>query len=151
MNRITLTKRFTTETSHRLKDYNGDCRNFHGHSYKWEVTVMGRVGEDGMVMDFKALNGLCGMCIRDFFDHAIVLDKEDFFCKVLIGMKGVQRIREFDGPPTAENMLFFSLAQLVKELRSNQRARNVTHIRVRVWETRDSYATSEWVEVSNES
>lgn len=147
MNRIALTKRFTTETSHRLKDYNGDCKNLHGHSYKWEVSVIGCVGEGGMVIDFKELSRLCTAAIKEHFDHSIVLDKEDFFCKVLIGMKEVQSIREFDGPPTAENMLFFSLANFIQHLKTTQKAKNVTHVRIRVWETHNSYATSEWVEV----
>ena len=36
---IEVTKIFRFESAHNLPNYEGDCANLHGHSYKLEVTV----------------------------------------------------------------------------------------------------------------
>ena len=42
--------------AHRLRDYNGQCENLHGHNWKVEVIVVSPdVGKDGMVLDFREL------------------------------------------------------------------------------------------------
>ena len=58
---VKVTKIFTFEMAHALLDYDGACRNVHGHSYKLYVTIFGEPiqspghPKDGMVMDFKDL------------------------------------------------------------------------------------------------
>ncbi len=58
---IRITKIFTFETAHVLYNYDGKCKNLHGHSYKLLVTVKGAINYDlsdpknGMVMDFGDL------------------------------------------------------------------------------------------------
>ncbi len=45
---IRVTTEFTFEMAHVLKDYDGPCRNVHGHSYRLFVTVSGiPVNEQG--------------------------------------------------------------------------------------------------------
>ncbi|MEM6316069.1 MAG: 6-carboxytetrahydropterin synthase [Bacteroidota bacterium] len=77
MNRqIQLTKIFTFEMAHALLDYDGDCRNIHGHSYQLHVTVAGQPLEqkghpkNGMVIDFKVLKALvkCTVIKGRFFE-----------------------------------------------------------------------------------
>ncbi len=64
MNRVRVTKEFTFEMAHALFNYNGACRNIHGHSYKLQVTVIGSPSTDehnpklGMVLDFSILKGI---------------------------------------------------------------------------------------------
>ena len=52
---IRITKIFTFDSAHQLEDYEGKCRQLHGHTYKLEVTVKGEMGENGMVFDFSIL------------------------------------------------------------------------------------------------
>jgi 6-pyruvoyl-tetrahydropterin synthase len=100
-----------------------------------------------MVMDFKHLKKLCQVAIVDQFDHSIVLERSDPFLTLLANMRNPGRFKEFDERPTAENMVLFALASFIKELRNLNSYINVTHVRIRLWETKDSYATSGWVNV----
>jgi 6-pyruvoyltetrahydropterin/6-carboxytetrahydropterin synthase len=43
MNKIRVTKEFTFEMAHALKDYKGKCENIHGHTYHLVVTIIGNV------------------------------------------------------------------------------------------------------------
>ena len=38
---IRVTKEFSSEMSHVLWNYDGPCRNVHGHSYRLFVTISG--------------------------------------------------------------------------------------------------------------
>ena len=53
---ISVTKVFTFDSAHNLINYEGACRNLHGHTYKLEVTVCGDINEMGMVCDFSELS-----------------------------------------------------------------------------------------------
>jgi 6-pyruvoyltetrahydropterin/6-carboxytetrahydropterin synthase len=41
MNKIRVSKEFHFEMAHALWNYDGPCKNIHGHSYKLIVTVIG--------------------------------------------------------------------------------------------------------------
>ncbi len=64
MNWIRITKEFRFEMAHALWNYDGLCRNLHGHSYILRVTVKGQPIADsnhpkfGMVMDFGDLKAI---------------------------------------------------------------------------------------------
>jgi 6-pyruvoyltetrahydropterin/6-carboxytetrahydropterin synthase len=61
---IRITKIFTFETAHVLYNYDGKCKNMHGHSYKLFVTVKGKPVNDlenpknGMVVDFGDIKSI---------------------------------------------------------------------------------------------
>lgn len=61
MPKIRVTKKFHFEMSHVLHQYDGLCRNIHGHTYNMEVTLLGEPRNepdhprDGMVVDFGRL------------------------------------------------------------------------------------------------
>lgn len=75
--KLRLTKKFDFEMAHALTEYDGKCRNIHGHSYKLYVTVEGECvdGDSGMVMDFHMLKNIVEKHILQQFDHALVLPK----------------------------------------------------------------------------
>ncbi len=81
MSKIRITKQFSFETGHALYGYDGKCKNVHGHSYRLDVTVIGRPIEDnsdvkfGMVIDFGDLKKIVKSEIVDVFDHATVFNK----------------------------------------------------------------------------
>jgi 6-pyruvoyltetrahydropterin/6-carboxytetrahydropterin synthase len=63
-------------------DYDGPCKNIHGHSYSLNVTVAGTPITDenspklGMVMDFGDLKKIVRKAVVDVFDHALVLNSK---------------------------------------------------------------------------
>ena len=90
---IRLTKEFNFEASHALWNYDGKCKNLHGHSYILFVTVIGSPIKDsqnvknGMVMDFGDLKKLVNELIVDKFDHSVILnEKAKFTAKTCINL-----------------------------------------------------------------
>ncbi|NNE33216.1 MAG: 6-carboxytetrahydropterin synthase [Winogradskyella sp.] len=81
MSNIRITKQFSFETGHALYGYDGKCKNVHGHSYRLDVTVIGKPISDtshvkfGMVIDFSDLKRIVKEEIVDVFDHATVFNK----------------------------------------------------------------------------
>lgn len=81
MSNIRITKQFTFEAGHALYGYDGKCKNVHGHSYKLDVTVIGKPISDntnvkfGMVIDFTDLKKIVKEEIVNVFDHATVFNK----------------------------------------------------------------------------
>lgn len=117
---LTVTKIFHFEAAHSLPDYKGACHNLHGHSYKLEVTVGGRVqaqGEKkGMIIDFKDLKSVVHKFILNKLDHS--------------------NLNEMFDNPTAEDMVRYIGNVLYPVFKSEA----LELVRVRLWETNDSYA-----------
>ena len=66
---ISVTKIFTFDSAHNLLNYEGICKNLHGHTYKLELTVTGEINEIGMVCDFTELSSLVKENIIKKLDH----------------------------------------------------------------------------------
>jgi len=109
--KIRVTKEFTFEMAHALWNYDGPCRNVHGHSYRLLVTLSGipvdKPGDpkNGMVIDFTYLKSIVRKEIVSVFDHAVVVsrlfDKEkmEMFTKMFGNTVLV------DYQPTCENLV----------------------------------------------
>jgi|TARA_Y100000034_G_scaffold133368_1_gene198643 6-pyruvoyltetrahydropterin/6-carboxytetrahydropterin synthase len=120
--KVSVTKLFEFEACHHLPNYDGACRNLHGHSYKLEVEVKGEVDvESGMVMDFSELKSVVKELVIDEYDHA--------------------NLNDFFDMPTAENMVVKIFDDLGHALDGIDDV-----VRVRLYETSTSYA-----EVKHES
>lgn len=148
MQKIRITKKFTFEAAHILKNYDGPCRNVHGHSYKLDVTVFGfpdtnaNSPKEGMVMDFGDLKRMVNEKIIKIFDHSLVVKANDFG-EHLNEMKNLfGNIVEVPYQPTCENMLI----DFVKRINSNL-PKNITLHSLTLWETANSYA--EWFAEDN--
>ena len=65
----TLTVRTTFAAAHRLRGYEGDCENLHGHNWIVEVTVeSGTLDDRGIAIDFRVMKtALAGLLSR--LDH----------------------------------------------------------------------------------
>jgi len=117
---IRITKEFKFEMAHALKDYDGLCRNIHGHSYELKVTIAGRPIADkkspklGMVMDFGDLKKIVRDQIVDRYDHALVLYNKMPASLIDELKKNFERIILKDYNPTSELMIQ-DFAQLIKE------------------------------------
>jgi 6-pyruvoyltetrahydropterin/6-carboxytetrahydropterin synthase len=78
LGRSYVTKEFTFDAMHQLPNHNGLCKNHHGHTYKLQVTVTGRINEqdgaedEGMIYDFGHLKKLVESLVLDRMDHAFL-------------------------------------------------------------------------------
>lgn len=124
-----VTKQFRAEIAHRLMRHEGKCKNIHGHSYLFEISIWGTPNpQTGMVMDFKQVKAAIEEIIGDW-DHGLLLEQGDPLIDIMPANSCLLFVT--DGPPTAEWMAEYigrSMRQAV--------------CRVRVWETTTSYA--EW-------
>jgi len=148
MAKIRITKMYDFEMAHVLKDYDGPCRNIHGHSYKLFVTITGTPITDpnspkkGMVMDFKDLKAIVKTNIVDRFDHALVISSETDPVMIESMKKHMENVIIVDYQPTSENLIA-DFAGIIKSLLPDQ----VQLHNLRLWETATSY--SEWFTEDN--
>ena len=127
-----VTKEIAFCFGHRLMNYNGKCRQLHGHNAKAVITVASEeLDELGMVSDFSAMRKRIGDWIDRTLDHKMILHEADPFVPVLRELKDpVLAISEH---PTTEN-----LAKLIFEFVERE-GYPVTE--VTLYETPTSYAT----------
>jgi|GEM_PF-40167 len=127
-----VTKELKFCFGHRLMDYDGKCRNLHGHNARVAVTVeSAKLDAHGMVRDFSALRREIGDWIDATLDHKMILHERDPFVRVL---------RELGDPvltlpdhPTTEN--------LAKFIYEHVRSTGYPVVEVTLWETPTSSAT----------
>ncbi len=89
-------REFFFDASHRLPGYKGKCEQFHGHTYRLEVTVEGTKGKEGMVMDFNEIKAVVSEQVIDQLDH--------------------RNLNDVFGNPTAENIAQWIFDTLEKRL-----------------------------------
>jgi 6-pyruvoyltetrahydropterin/6-carboxytetrahydropterin synthase len=135
--------------AHALYQYDGLCKNIHGHTYNMEITLLGEIRnekghpKDGMVMDFAKLKMLVKDKIVNKYDHALVINSLASE-KYIQGLKNTtERLIVVDFQPTSENMCVYFAETLQPELPSN-----VSLYSIRLYETATSYA--EWFASDNE-
>jgi 6-pyruvoyltetrahydropterin/6-carboxytetrahydropterin synthase len=128
----TITKSFTFDAAHHLPNHDGKCRRPHGHTYRMDVTLHGPVHpitpdnegyrrpDEGMIMDFTKLKLIVQQELLTHMDHYDLNEA----------------IPALDDVTTAERLAEFCLRVLHNECKL------VT--KVRIYETRDSYAEVEW-------
>ncbi|MGB9747162.1 MAG: 6-pyruvoyl trahydropterin synthase family protein [Bacteroidales bacterium] len=143
MSVIRITKEFHFEMAHALWNYDGPCRNIHGHSYALYVTVVGKPlqnpghPKNGMLIDFSELKNIVKKQILEQFDHALVVNRntpQEFNTQAreLFG-----KVHFLDYQPTCENLITDMAARLQKSLPPTVRLHSL-----RLYETATSYA--EW-------
>ena len=150
MQNIRITKQFSFETGHALHGYDGKCKNIHGHSYRLDVTVIGKPVADesnpkcGMVIDFSDLKKIAKDEIVDVFDHATVFNKNTPHLELamLLKSKG-HNILLVDYQPTTE-MMVIDFAEKIKKRLPN----NIKLHALKLQETATSFA--EWFANDNE-
>ena len=144
MSIIKITKQFSFEMAHALRNYDGLCRNIHGHSYKMDITLAGQPLHDenspknGMVMDFSDLKRLVNEEIISLLDHALVLNAKTDPQLVYALKQHYEKIVTVEFQPTTENLLGYIAGKLQKRL-----PETVALACVRLRETDTSYA--EWI------
>ena len=145
---IRVTKEFPFEMAHVLWNYDGPCRNVHGHSYRLFVTIAGTPidnpdnPKNGMVIDFSDLKSIVKKEIVSVFDHAVVVssryekEKRDMFTKLFGNTVLV------DYQPTCENLV----ADFAEKISSRLPEGIILHS-LKLYETATSFA--EWFAEDN--
>ncbi len=112
-----ITKTFKFDAAHNLIKYHGKCEKLHGHTYRLDVTVEGKLDEEQMIIDFLVLKSVVKEQVLDILDHSYLND----------------HIKQ----PTAESIAIWIWERLVLCL-SNP----LYHLyEIRVFETETSYVT----------
>ena len=113
---ITVYKVINISSAHKLcLPYESKCNQIHGHNWKIETWLTGKLNESKMVVDFTMIK-----------KEVLKLDHTN--------------INNFVEPSTAENIAIY-LAQRLFQLEPT----NLIRVRVRVWETETSYAEYDYV------
>jgi len=141
--KIRVTREFTFEMAHVLWNYDGPCRNVHGHSYRLFVTITGIPVEDiknpknGMVIDFTDLKNIVLKEIVNVFDHAVAVSRDFDREKIEMLSKTFGNTVIVDYQPTCENMV----ADFAGRIRKHLPPGTALHS-LKLYETAKSYA--EW-------
>ncbi len=144
MAKIRITKQFQFEMAHALWNYDGKCKNIHGHTYILYVTVIGEPIDDpknpknGMVMDFGVLKEIVNKHIIDTHDHFVAVNGNTPHSKINFKEYGIDNIQLKNYQPTCENMVLEFVEILQKHL-----PEYVQLYSVKLYETQTSFA--EWV------
>ena len=99
----TVVKQIPFSYSHRLLDYDGPCRQMHGHNGLAEIVCEGESLDDkGMVADFARIKRVMKGYIDEHLDHRLLLKRDDPMVAECARLG--QPVFLFDENPTAEVM-----------------------------------------------
>jgi len=148
MTTIRVTKIFNIEMAHALWNYNGACKNIHGHSYKLFVTLIGKPVENendpknGMVLDFVDLRTIVNSSIIEKYDHALVINKNAVNDNVKHFKQMFDKLIITDFQPTVENLLIH-FSKILKNIFPPE----INLYSLKLQETENAYA--EWFNSDN--
>jgi 6-pyruvoyltetrahydropterin/6-carboxytetrahydropterin synthase len=138
---LSLTKVFHFETGHALNEYEGACKNIHGHSYELRVSVTTSNQSDdflpapGFIIDFKEIKKIVTQKIVDHLDHKLILSKA--YLQKHPQFNELENLIIWDFEPSAENILLFIKNTLFNEFPEEIKLRKLL-----LYETKSSFV--EW-------
>ncbi|MCF8224948.1 MAG: 6-carboxytetrahydropterin synthase [Bacteroidales bacterium] len=147
---IRVTKEFDFEMAHALWNYDGACKNIHGHSYRLYVTISGMPLNDesnvkfGMVMDFKDLKSIVKNNVINILDHSLVVYRNAAGPSLDQVKIMYEKVHVFDFQPTCENLVTY-----IAEILGKKMPDHVALFSVKLYETATSFA--EWYASDNNS
>lgn len=104
--------------AHFLENYNGECANMHGHTWKIDIKIKTNTLHNDMVIDFKIIK----KAIDDRFDHTII-----------------NKMVKYN--PTAENIaknIYEMVRKLYYDIAPKGEDREEAKIEIEVWESDDA-------------
>ncbi|WP_172199938.1 6-carboxytetrahydropterin synthase QueD [Saccharibacillus qingshengii] len=129
--RVLVSKSFTFDAAHHLHDYEGKCKNLHGHTYEVVFGLSAIPSANGIAVDFGEIKQIWKEKIETYLDHR-------YLNETLPLMN-----------TTAENMVVWIYEQMEDALASEAYAQLQARTEfVRLFETPTSYAEArrEWME-----
>ncbi|MFB7155640.1 6-carboxytetrahydropterin synthase QueD [Lysinibacillus sp. NPDC056232] len=129
--RVLVSKEFTFDAAHHLHNYEGKCKNLHGHTYRVVLALSGYTDERGLMIDFGDIKGIWKEKIEIHLDHR-------YLNETLPPMN-----------TTAENIVVWIYEKMAAALLDEQRYNGARVEFIRLYETPTSYAEArrEWIEV----
>ncbi len=134
------TKLMEVSAAHRLiKNYQGKCRNLHGHNYVIFLTFnCNTLDENDFVIDFSLVKKHCNAWLENHWDHSIIVSSDD---QALLDFAIKEKQKHYvipDGKNTTVEVLCQHLyeqlsEQVIYTLQSC--AQTVTLSHVEIWET----------------
>jgi 6-pyruvoyltetrahydropterin/6-carboxytetrahydropterin synthase len=117
---------------HRLLNYDGKCRNLHGHNGRVEIELFSEtLNPFGMVRDFGDIKKIVQTWIDSELDHKMILCRRD---PLLPSLNQFQEpVFLVDENPTAE-----VICKLIYDYALSQQ---LPISMVRLWETKNSFAS----------
>lgn len=89
------------DAAHFLTNYDGKCRNIHGHRFRVKIEIKGEL-TNGMLVDFTELKKDLKNLV-DYFDHTFIVEENSIKPLLLKMLKEDFLIREVPFRTTAEN------------------------------------------------
>lgn len=130
--RVLVSKEFTFDAAHHLHEYDGKCKNLHGHTYRVIFGLSGFVDARGLMIDFGDIKDIWKTEIELYLDHR-------YLNETLPPMN-----------TTAENMVVWIYEQMANALANRKHLYDGTRVEfVRLYETPTSYAEArrEWMKI----
>ena len=132
MRKHSVTKIIEFCYGHRLINYDGPCKNLHGHNGVLEIDIESNtLDQRGMVIDFTEVKNRVKSWIDHHLDHKMLLSSEDPLVPMLKTIGEPYYLIE--GNPTAENIATHIFEAVTSD--------GLDIARVKLWETNSSYAS----------
>jgi 6-pyruvoyltetrahydropterin/6-carboxytetrahydropterin synthase len=124
---VNITKEFNIHYAHRLLHHKNECKNLHGHTGVFRITLGSETvnEENGMIMDFKRVKSIVEV-LTNKIDHSVVINPDDPLRKAFdthLVPYSVLWTKKGPVEPTAENLataMLFSTALLFDEERTDK-------------------------------
>ncbi len=131
LKRVLVSKEFTFDAAHHLHDYEGKCKNLHGHTYRAILGISGYTDERGLVIDFSE--------IKEIWKQKIEIDLDHRYLNETLPLMNT----------TAENIVVWIYDKLTEALLIEKKSEDLRVEFVRLYETPTSYAEArrEWMEI----
>ena len=134
-----IARDFPFEAGHRVLGHEGQCKHLHGHSYTARIRAEAAELDDlGRVIDFGILKERVGNWIDEYWDHALILFRDDPLRKALPAEE-CTRVFRLPSNPTAENLAQYLLECVCPEV---LRGTGVRVYKVTIKETAKCRATA---------
>lgn len=141
--KVCVTKEFIFEMAHALFNYDGPCKNIHGHTYRLQVSLIGCVNQNenhaknGMVVDFGDLKRVVNEEVIAKYDHSLVLNGSISASLRASAYAITEKIHFVPFQPTCENLLLHFKNLIINKLSVNGNQLQ----ELRLFETPTSWAT----------
>jgi 6-pyruvoyltetrahydropterin/6-carboxytetrahydropterin synthase len=142
---ITISRTFEWDMGHRVTNHDSQCRNLHGHRYKMEVSIGGKLideagsSQEGMILDFGKLKSVVNDTVVDVLDHSFAYwDKDTIISNLAEANKDLKFVK-LATVPTVECLVEY-IASLIKDELSKQLP-EISLTEIVLYETPKCYAT----------
>ena len=140
---VTVTRRIEFDAGHRVIGHEHKCKYLHGHRYSLEVTAAAlKLDSIGRVVDFGALKETIKKWVDQYFDHNVILHKDDQKLGQWINNYTGQEVYYLRNNPTAENIALHLKKDIIPALFQSDL---FDIVKVKLYETPNCY-----VEVKDE-